>query len=160
MAQIDVETARCLDTYLRDCSLTKLAYFTNRIPVRSESEYLTPYLSYACFCASSRAEQSLFLFHKYWARLRKIPFNVLVSTLENGVTSRQFNFLSLGTADNQEAEHAVNCVIRNRLRINKHYPVLLKLTCQSGDVCQLVDGMGLRAECSFAPSHTIVRIDK
>lgn len=160
MNTVDIEITDLLNQYLIDCKLSKISYFTNYIPTKSESEYLTGYFSYICFCASSFSEQSLFLFNKNWAKFRKVPFDVFVSTVEECVIARQYNFVSLKCNDQDDAKRMVSFVKENKHLINRNYPILLRLIIETKDFCDSIDKNGLNVECELSSIETIVRIDR
>lgn len=160
MNTVDSEISNLLNQYLIDCRLSKIACFTNYMPTKSESENLTAYFSYICFCASSLSEQSSFLLNKYWAKFRKVPFDVFVSPVEECVTARQYNFVSLKCDDLEDVKRAVSFVKENKRLINRNYPILLRLIIESDDFCDFRDNNGLNVEFKLSSSDAIIRIDK
>ena len=160
MNKVDSEISNLLNQYLIDCSLSKIAYFTNCMPTKSESESLATYFSYICFCTSSLSEQSSLLFKKYWAKFKKVSFDVFVSPVEECVTARQYNFVSLKCKDLEDAKKAVSFVKENKRLINRNYPILLRLIIESDDFCDFIDKNGLDIECKLSSSDVIIRIDK
>lgn len=156
----DSELSNLLSQYLVEYSLSKIAYFTNRMPKKSESDNLSGYFSYICFCASSFSEQSSFLFNKYRARFKKIPFDVIVSPVEECVTARQYNFVSLKCKDLKDAKEKVIFLAQNKNMVNRNYPILVRLTIESNDFCGFIQKDGLRPECKLSNSDIVIRIDK
>ena len=154
------EISNLLDQYLKEFSLSKIAYFTNRIPTRSESEALAGYFSYICFCASSLSEQSSFLLSKYRARFKKIPFDVFVSRFEECVSARQYNFVCLKCQDMQDAKEKVSFLTQNKNMVNRNYPILVRLKIESNDFCDFIERDGLKVECKLSYSDIVIRIDK
>ena len=156
----DSEISNLLSQYLVEFSLSKIAYFTNQMPIKSESDGLSGYFSYICFCSSSFSEQSSFLFNKYRARFKKIPFDVFVSPVEECVTARQYNFVSLKCEDIEDAKEKASFLIQNKSRVNRNYPILVRLTIESNDFCDFIEKDGLKIECKLSSSDIVIRIDK
>lgn len=160
MNKVDLEIFNLLNQYLIDSSLSKIAYFTNCMPTKSESESFSVFFSYICLCASSLSEQSLFLFNKYWAHFKKVPFDVVVSTVEECVTARQFNLVCLKCTGFEETKRMVSFVKENKRLINRNYPILLRLIIESDNFCDSIDMDGLNVECKLSSSEAIIRIEK
>ena len=154
------EILNLLNQYLVDSSLSKIAYFTNYIPTKWEDERLAAYFSYICLCASSLSEQSSFLYNKYWVKFRCVPFDVFISPVEERMTARQYNFISLKYKNLEDAIKALSFVKGNKLSINKNYPILLRLIVETDDICNSIDKNDLNIKCILSPSDVIVRIDE
>ena len=160
MNKVNSIISKLLDQYLIDCSLSKIAFFANYKPTKSESKSLAAYFSYICFCASSLSEKSSFLFNKYWAKFKKVPFDVFISPIDKCVTARQYNFISLRCTDLQDTIRVVSFVKMNKLLINERYPILLRLIVETRDVCSFIEKNDMNVECKLSPSDVIMRIDK
>jgi len=153
------EISNVLNQYLIETKLSKIAYFTNRIPTLSESQHLTPYFSYVCFCAQSFSEQSTFLFNKCWANFKKVPFDVYVSPIEICVTARQFNFINLKIKKSESVKEIINFFVNYKSTVNKNYPVLLRIAIESNELSSLIKEKNLKTECEISSSDIIIRID-
>ena len=160
MDKVDSEISDLLNQYLIDCSLSKIAYFTNRMPTKSDSENLSAFFSYICFCTSNLSKLSSFLFNKYWARFIKVPFDVFVLPFEECVTARQYNFINLKCENLEDAERKVYFIKENKRLINRNYPILIRLNIKSGDFFDFMEKNGFNIACNLSATDIIIRIEK
>ena len=149
-----------LSHYLAECSLNKIAFFTNFIPSKNESVNLAPYFSYICFCAFSRVEQSYILFNKNWSKFKRVPFDVLVSPIRECIVSRQYNFISIKFDSNDKAKKFLLFITNNKHRINRNYPIIVRILVESNDLCSSLGNSEFDVVCELSYSDVVIKIDK
>lgn len=125
---------KVLNKYLKENNLSKVACLTNYSPNEYDKKYLIEDFNYICFCVSDFTEQSRTLFLKYCKGYKRISFNVVISSIEQSLLDRQFGYVFIKCKSKDEVEQKIHYISVNKQKINRNYPILLRMICEADNI--------------------------
>lgn len=149
---------KALNKYLQENNLSKVACLTNYPPNEYDKKYLIEDFNYICFCVSDFAEQSRTLFLKYRKGYMRIPFNVVISPVEQCLLDRQFGYVFLECKNKGEVEQKINYISINKQNINRNYPILLRIVCETDNICCLSFSGNIKLEDELSANDLILQV--
>lgn len=126
----EADVQSILTAYLTENHLAKTACVTTCHPAGGERGSLAGNFNYICFCAPSSFHRIEFLFLAYVHGYRRVDYDVLLAPIEDCLTRRQFGFVWLTFSSHSDAHETIGYVVANKERINRRYPILLRIECR------------------------------
>lgn len=123
---------RLLGDYMARHHLARVAYFTNGQPSQDEAHELLGLCNYVCFCVCDYPQKIEFLFLAYLYGYRKVAYDVVVSSVEQCLLRRQFNYICLHVDSDSQVLLLFNYIKEHKTGINRAYPIIVRLRRKDG----------------------------
>jgi hypothetical protein len=130
---------KTIEIYLAENRLSKMAYFTNKLPSANEKKYISDCFCYMCYCMKNSLEkyEVYFLVWKYG--YNKIPYDVHTGKIEDFISRRgAYGYVSLKLNNSNDVESTINHLITHKKNINNQYSILLNVICQNDSISNIV----------------------